>query len=255
MKFECGSGAGRYVRRTQFVYSPAVKLNAGEQLIASKTRQMINSAMSANVMTQNKERPKVDTSVTCASEALGTPPAIGDWQQRFKVVKMVSKEPFKRGRWLCMDFNDPPPTDSSVNTTSVVNADSALSTDRPLSCIERASSVGQSGGSTVAIDNKIEQAMDLVKSHLMFAVREEVDVLKEKIEELMEKINQLEYENSILKANASGETLLLLQQPQQQQQQQQQLSNTQTTVVNTSQPLQTQTLPTLENSNNSNAQE
>uniref|UniRef100_A0A6I8NSN0 TSC22 domain family protein 3 n=1 Tax=Ornithorhynchus anatinus TaxID=9258 RepID=A0A6I8NSN0_ORNAN len=34
-------------------------------------------------------------------------------------------------------------------------------------------------GSMVAIDNKIEQAMDLVKSHLMFAVREEVEVLKE----------------------------------------------------------------------------
>ncbi|CAH1780938.1 unnamed protein product, partial [Owenia fusiformis] len=28
------------------------------------------------------------------------------------------------------------------------------------------------GASTVAIDNKIEQAMDLVKSHLMFAVKE-----------------------------------------------------------------------------------
>ncbi|XP_055595772.1 protein bunched, class 2/F/G isoform [Uranotaenia lowii] len=64
-----------------------------------------------------------------------------------------------------------------------------------------------SGTSAVAIDNKIEQAMDLVKSHLMFAVREEVEVLKEKISELMDRINQLEYENGILKANASQETL------------------------------------------------
>lgn len=64
-----------------------------------------------------------------------------------------------------------------------------------------------SGTSAVAIDNKIEQAMDLVKSHLMFAVREEVEVLKEKISELMDRINQLEYENNILKANASQETL------------------------------------------------
>ncbi|GAB6021202.1 hypothetical protein CHUAL_003825 [Chamberlinius hualienensis] len=67
-----------------------------------------------------------------------------------------------------------------------------------------------SGASTVAIDNKIEQAMDLVKSHLMFAVREEVDVLKEKITELMDRINQLEFENTILKAAASPETLALL---------------------------------------------
>lgn len=68
-----------------------------------------------------------------------------------------------------------------------------------------------SGASTVAIDNKIEQAMDLVKSHLMFAVREEVEVLKEQIKELLEKNSQLEYENSILKAAATPDTLSQLQ--------------------------------------------
>ncbi|XP_039287095.1 protein bunched, class 2/F/G isoform isoform X2 [Nilaparvata lugens] len=67
-----------------------------------------------------------------------------------------------------------------------------------------------SGASAVAIDNKIEQAMDLVKSHLMFAVREEVEVLKEKIAELMDRINHLEFENSFLKANATQETLAQL---------------------------------------------
>lgn len=53
----------------------------------------------------------------------------------------------------------------------------------------------------------VQNVRDLVKSHLMFAVREEVEVLKEKISELMDRINQLEYENNILKANASQETL------------------------------------------------
>lgn len=67
-----------------------------------------------------------------------------------------------------------------------------------------------SSTSAVAIDNKIEQAMDLVKSHLMFAVREEVEVLKERIAELMERINQLELENTILKQHASQETLAQL---------------------------------------------
>jgi hypothetical protein len=32
-----------------------------------------------------------------------------------------------------------------------------------------------------AMDNKIEQAMDLVKSHLMYTVRDEVQVLKGQI--------------------------------------------------------------------------
>ena len=70
-----------------------------------------------------------------------------------------------------------------------------------------------SGSSTVAIDNKIEQAMDLVKSHLMFAVREEVEVLKEQIKELLEQNAQLEHENTILRNNASPETIAKLSQP------------------------------------------
>ncbi|XP_008056848.1 TSC22 domain family protein 1 isoform X2 [Carlito syrichta] len=64
-----------------------------------------------------------------------------------------------------------------------------------------------SGASVVAIDNKIEQAMDLVKSHLMYAVREEVEVLKEQIKELVEKNSQLEQENNLLKTLASPEQL------------------------------------------------
>ena len=41
----------------------------------------------------------------------------------------------------------------------------------------------------------------------MFAVREEVLVLKEQIKELLEKNSQLEYENSVLRNGASAETL------------------------------------------------
>lgn len=44
----------------------------------------------------------------------------------------------------------------------------------------------------------------------MFAVREEVEVLKERIAELMERINQLEVENTYLRAHASQDTLAQL---------------------------------------------
>ncbi|XP_056282148.1 TSC22 domain family protein 3-like isoform X3 [Pseudoliparis swirei] len=64
-----------------------------------------------------------------------------------------------------------------------------------------------SGASFVAIDNKIEQAMDLVKSHLMYAVREEVEVLKEQIKELIDRNSQLEQENTLLKTLASPEQM------------------------------------------------
>lgn len=72
-------------------------------------------------------------------------------------------------------------------------------------------SAENSTNSNVAIDNKIEQAMDLVKSHLMFAVREEVEMLKEQIKDLLAKNLQLEYENSVLRADATPETLSKLQ--------------------------------------------
>ncbi|XP_072302940.1 TSC22 domain family protein 1-like isoform X1 [Eucyclogobius newberryi] len=68
-----------------------------------------------------------------------------------------------------------------------------------------------SAASVVAIDNKIEQAMDLVKSHLMYAVREEVEVLKEQINELIERNSQLEQENNLLKNLASPEQMALFQ--------------------------------------------
>ncbi|XP_054851138.1 sperm acrosome developmental regulator isoform X2 [Eublepharis macularius] len=61
--------------------------------------------------------------------------------------------------------------------------------------------------SMIAIDNKIEQAMDLVKSHLMFAVREEVEVLREQIKELSERNALLEQENALLRSLASPEQL------------------------------------------------
>ncbi|KFO36858.1 TSC22 domain family protein 4 [Fukomys damarensis] len=60
------------------------------------------------------------------------------------------------------------------------------------------------------IDNKIEQAMDLVKSHLMFAVREEVEVLKEQIRDLAERNAALEQENRLLRTLASPEQLAQL---------------------------------------------
>ena len=55
-----------------------------------------------------------------------------------------------------------------------------------------------------------QQAMDLVKSHLMFAVREEVEVLKEQIRDLAERNAALEQENGLLRALASPEQLAQL---------------------------------------------
>ena len=55
-----------------------------------------------------------------------------------------------------------------------------------------AAGAGSSGSSFMAIDGKIEQAMDLVKTHLMYAVREEVEQLRHRIVQL-EKTVGLKY--------------------------------------------------------------
>ncbi|KAM4561653.1 TSC22 domain family protein 1-like [Fundulus diaphanus] len=86
------------------------------------------------------------------------------------------------------------------------NAASALTAPAGLKTVDGEDD-GSSGASVVAIDNKIEQAMDLVKSHLMYAVREEVEVLKEQIKELIERNSQLEQENTLLKTLASPEQM------------------------------------------------
>ncbi|CAI5455328.1 unnamed protein product [Caenorhabditis angaria] len=57
------------------------------------------------------------------------------------------------------------------------------------------------------IDSKIEQAMDLVKTHLMFAVREEVDGLRSKIYDLENHVHRLESENAILRRTIPNEIL------------------------------------------------
>ncbi|VDN04111.1 unnamed protein product [Thelazia callipaeda] len=73
----------------------------------------------------------------------------------------------------------------------------------------------------VPIDNKIEQAMDLVKTHLTFAVREEVEILRSTIVDLEAKVAHLESQNQVLRQFAPVEVVnslaVLVQQQQQRQ--------------------------------------
>merc|ERR1712102_192297 len=74
-------------------------------------------------------------------------------------------------------------------------------------CIKYFSASGAGQGS---IDHRIEQAMDLVKSHLMTAVRSEVEELRDKISKLEDTVNHLSRENEVLRANVNPEVLTSL---------------------------------------------
>jgi len=70
--------------------------------------------------------------------------------------------------------------------------------------------IGASGAGQGSIDNRIEQAMDLVKSHLMSAVRSEVEELRDKISKLEDTVTILSRENEVLRANVNPDVLASL---------------------------------------------
>uniref|UniRef100_UPI0037E8192F TSC22 domain family protein 4-like n=1 Tax=Semicossyphus pulcher TaxID=241346 RepID=UPI0037E8192F len=90
-----------------------------------------------------------------------------------------------------------PPAGSYHPTLTPIQTPAAFSLDQTM--FNLPGDASNSANSLIAIDNKIEQAMDLVKSHLMLAVREEVELLREQIRDLQEKNQQLERENHILR--------------------------------------------------------
>jgi len=67
-----------------------------------------------------------------------------------------------------------------------------------------------SGAGQGSIDNRIEQAMDLVKSHLMSAVRSEVEELRDKISKLEDTVTILSRENEVLRASVNPDVLASL---------------------------------------------
>uniref|UniRef100_A0A0B7B0Z9 Uncharacterized protein n=1 Tax=Arion vulgaris TaxID=1028688 RepID=A0A0B7B0Z9_9EUPU len=91
-------------------------------------------------------------------------------------------------------------------------------------------------------DNLFLKKLDLVKRHLMYAVREEVEILKQQIGEMMDRIGQLEYENTLLRSEAKPETLSKLLQPRLTQPAQTTLSTQPQTVSITSAPATQQTI-------------
>lgn len=89
------------------VHAPSIPVKCRTELPIKKDAQKneINKFPSESSKDDKPSAPSEKNQ----SQHVVNPPALPDqWQHRFRVVKIVSSEPFKRGRWLCMDFMDPP---------------------------------------------------------------------------------------------------------------------------------------------------
>jgi hypothetical protein len=172
----------QYQQNTNFQQLPNQSQNS--------TQVQPNVVQNTQVFDQNQSAPKV------------VPAPIFDQNQAPQVVSV----PSILDKTQANNVYTNPQFDMNVNSLTVLeNPDASAETVNETSSGTEVTSDNPDDPSKTnpvvnAIDNKIEQAMDLVKSHLMYTVREEVEVLKEKIAELMEKIQQLETENNFLRS-------------------------------------------------------
>uniref|UniRef100_A0A914W849 Uncharacterized protein n=1 Tax=Plectus sambesii TaxID=2011161 RepID=A0A914W849_9BILA len=160
-----------------------------------------------------------------------TPPA--HWPNHYKIARMASVEELdsclgqlshhqphfylhqqqqQQQSSMSTPFMTPPNTPLSDLSKSTFSYHSTpIAVLHAMHDISAATGSSQLGGpSVVAIDNKIEQAMDLVKTHLTYAVREEVEVLRSSIVDLEAKVIRLENENALLRQVAPPEIVAQL---------------------------------------------
>ncbi|NWS50941.1 T22D1 protein, partial [Probosciger aterrimus] len=159
-----------------------------------------------------------------AGDGAAMEPAAGS-SSRFRLIRFPAPaEPSRRGRWVCRDSYErggggrvalslgsplPRPLPAATAAPRSLGAFAELVQALPpesrpgggAALSARWGLAGEeddeegAGSGVTAIDNKIEQAMDLVKSHLLLAVREEVELLREQLKELRERRAALEREN------------------------------------------------------------
>ncbi|EJW82495.1 hypothetical protein WUBG_06595, partial [Wuchereria bancrofti] len=237
----------RIVSMKELDSSLAILCNYSQSTSKAQRRQTIASCMSGMLMTNLATATTFDNQ----SGTLITPPTTPDTAQGNAVHRWSASSISSISSRGSAKIQPIPPSlytshQSSSSTSSSLGFGEMPDKPNPkistsssnvfldfVEVMRAATNTSTTGQNVVPIDNKIEQAMDLVKTHLTFAVREEVEILRSTIVELEAKVAQLESQNQVLKQFAPVEvvnslTVLVQQQQQQQRQfqlQQQQLSS------------------------------
>ncbi|CAG9537013.1 unnamed protein product [Cercopithifilaria johnstoni] len=244
------------VSMKELVSSLAMLSNSNQSAAKAQRRQTIVSCMSgmANLPTLNtattldalNQSGVLITSLTTPDIAQGNAVHRGS-ASSISSISSGNIQPLSSLLYASQQFSSS--TSSSLGFGEMFdNQNPEISTSVFLDLVEimkAATSASTTGQNVVPIDNKIEQAMDLVKTHLTFAVREEVEILRSTIVELEAKVAQLESQNQVLKQFAPVEVVnslavLVQQQQQRQMQLQQQQLSSGATSPNPAQPISVQ---------------
>ncbi|XP_031355897.1 TSC22 domain family protein 1-like [Photinus pyralis] len=176
-----------------FAYTPQTVTD--QQIAASN----LPTQVAKNVILTSNTQSSVPESQQNAIARPPTEQTVTTYQpvpQNPQPVAPPTNEPYPTAQFVSNAHNMPINETAEVQVVAVDGAETAMEASGP----GNPDDPSKTNPVVNAIDNKIEQAMDLVKSHLMYTVREEVEVLKEKIAELMERIQQLESENNFLRS-------------------------------------------------------
>ena len=88
------------------VHVPSIPVLCKTEMLVKKDAQLNTNNFPSESSKDDKQMAPSENNQS--QHVVNPPPLLDQWQHRFRVVKIVSSEPFKRGRWLCMDFMDPP---------------------------------------------------------------------------------------------------------------------------------------------------
>lgn len=153
------------------VHVPSIPETCKTEMQVKKDAQMNANNFPSESSKDDKQMPPSEENQS--QHVVNPPPLLDQWQHRFRVVKIVSSEPFKRGRWLCMDFMDPPApaveakpevsestTSSSTQLLPSTCFPSTVATDRVAHIYEISPSDAYPGSISVAVGpDHIQQPM------------------------------------------------------------------------------------------------
>ncbi|XP_069958398.1 protein bunched, class 2/F/G isoform isoform X3 [Cherax quadricarinatus] len=97
-----------YSKSEEVFFGPAPVIPTSSQYGITALVQQTGSGGVMTAMLPQGVTVNVTEGGIALAKADGESDDVNHWQNRFKIVKIDSNEPFKRGRWICLDFMDSP---------------------------------------------------------------------------------------------------------------------------------------------------